>query len=88
MSKKQTHHISISVGLREGTPNATLSVEGGQKGDPRGHLLVGHRPGRIRGHPYSTKESSLINPRLIDIDNPAALFQNGQHLEGILLSQN
>ena len=80
ITQKRGHYISVGVGLCQREPHATVGVQRQDQRDSGSHLIVGESAIRVRGRPDLSQEVGVVEPRLVDVDDPLVLLQQRQNL--------
>ena len=75
MVQEERNHVAVSGGVREAEPHLALRIEGSDHGNPRQDRVELAVTLAISLGPYSPDEARLIKPRLVDVDDPLALFK-------------
>ena len=81
-------HVAVGGGLRQGVPTVALGVDGRQQGEPGADGVQCCLTGFPLGRPHLADEGRPIQPALVDVDDPRAFFQQGQHLLCVLLPED
>ena len=87
-SEEGSHHVGVRVRLGQREPHLSARVEGSQQRDPGLDVLVREGGRAVSRHPDLPDEASLVQPRLVHVDDAAARLEERQHLEGVLLPQH
>ena len=72
------HDVGVSIGLSQGKPDITFSVQGRQQRYPRIHLLIGECSSCIRWDPDSPDEAGPVQPTFVNVDDASGRFKKWQ----------
>ena len=68
--EEEGHDVGVGVGVVQCEPDSTIRVESCDHGQPRTHQRFRHIGTPISESPNSTNMTGLVEPGLVDVDDP------------------